>query len=338
MPFLKFLIFWYITAYGTITKAQFSFTEGPPDPSCYKYEIGESRIVSVPTPWRPQIFQSPLHYKVQRVSESNYVASLALEFSPHWSYDTSFSLDEIHAYYLRKVRHCIDLANTKMRGPNGERLFISIEDARSSRIDLIKHSIQIHNIKGYKDLYGAFLYSASLEQPCYMLVHEIFHLFGFSDNYKHKLLKFVPSGLRTHLSDNIHNKLDHTQIFDCRAIQIGSVMSHSQRRWYNTFNTRSSNKENSLIDPTHFNAILYGNCPYREDVKLFRECNKLSYQNSLFNWTCLSQKTHCERQNILGRDKNKELQRLKDALDYDISSQERLDLEKRIRFVEDWPD
>lgn len=335
---LKPLIFWSAITYGIITKAQLMEAS---DLSCHEYEIGETRIVSVPAPWRSQILQTPpLKYKVQRVSQLNYIASVALEFSPHWSYDGPFSPDEVHTYYLGEVQHCMDLANAQMRGPHGERLYIHIEDARNFELDFIEYSIQIHGIESYSDMHGVFLYSSSIGAgDCPFIAHEVFHIFGFGDKYKHRLTKLVPSWLRTYLPQGLYSRLYYDQIFDCRATQIDSVMSHIERRWNNTFDlVNYSMREESLIDPAHFNAIIYGNCAHREDVRLFRECDRLSYQSSSFHPWCLRQKAYCERQNVLGRDRDKEIQRLNNALnDDDISYRGRLDLERRLHFVKGWP-
>ena len=63
--------------------------------------------------------------------------------------------------------------------------------------------------------------------------------------------------------------------------------------------------QDSLLDPVHFNAILYGDCKRREDVRTYRECSSLvhrtKYQTNTSNSDCPSLKTECEEQNILGK-------------------------------------
>ena len=45
---------------------------------------------------------------------------------------------------------------------------------------------------------------------------------------------------------------------------------------FERFHSVSKGMNDSLLDPAHFNAILYGNCSKRDDVNTYRQCSSLS--------------------------------------------------------------
>ena len=317
---------------------------------CSEYKIGEERILSVPflktkALFMPFFFQLQSHYKVRRTSVNKYIASVALEFFPSLSYsDERVPKGQLHEYYIEEIRRCMREAGPKLRGPHGQELIIQVEDAQKTKACSPTYSIQVHNFENL-DYNRSFFMAYHIDitvRSCSGLLHEFLHLFGFGDGYESQLTRFVPKGLK--------NFVPEASVFDCRVVQTNNIMSNWEERWYNVF---TKNKEVSLIDPAYFNAILYGNCSSRDDVKLFRECDALSFQSSLMNPSCLKKKSDCERQNLLGRDKNKELEALNNELrekqrDFDESDQgnahkdsliqEIQDLKKRIDLVKLWPD
>ena len=89
---------------------------------------------------------------------------------------------------------------------------------------------------------------------------------------------------------------------------------------------------------------MYGNCSLRNEVHLYRQCSHLAYQNPNNNSSCLEQKTYCESQNILGRDKVVEQQRLELEIEgwrSDTTSksapQRITELERQLDIVLAWP-
>ena len=60
----------------------------------------------------------------------------------------------------------------------------------------------------------------------------------------------------------------------------------------------------SLLDPMHFDAIIYGSCKERKDLELYRECSRLSIRDSrrkTFLGCNQNKKRECESKDILGR-------------------------------------
>ena len=244
--------------------------------SCSEYKIGEEREFII-TPFQSTIIPYT-YYRIRRESEKHYKVFLVLEFSPHPSY-TGIHVPEDQAqnYYMKKVRSCMSQANPKIKGSNGEMLEIVIEDARQINVCMPKRPIQI----------GFFHRPATVkyyheDMTCTSTTHETMHVLGLWDEY-------------------------YWSVSDCRVVQNNSMLSEHNIRWKAVF---QSKLENSLLDPSHFQSILYGNCSLRNDVKLYRRCSRLSYQISSSDNACLDQKAYCENQNVLGRDKIAEQQRI----------------------------
>ena len=272
--------------------------------SCSEYKIGEERHFII-TPIQSAILPYT-YYRIKRESENHYKAFVTLKFSVHISllYEGSLPapIDQMHSYYIEeKVRPCISEANLKMKGPHGEILEIVIEDAYQVDSCMPKYSVQIGSRYALRN---AKYYHMNMD--CSSTTHEIIHLLGLWDEY-----------LEGRYARN----------YDCRVVQENSTLADHGVRWLNVFDY---NNEDSLLDPSHFQAILYGNCSSRNDVKLYRQCSHLSYQTPSSDNACLAQKDYCDRQNVLGRDKiaeqeriNQEIQDLQaklNALDIEITN------------------
>ncbi len=291
--------------------------------SCREYANGEERILSVPFvdigAFPMSVFSMQCHYKIKRQTSQTYTASIALEFSPSLAYfNGPVPTDQVHKHYLQKVKNCIAKSNHKIIGVNGKQILIDIEDAKVARetnSSTPRHSIQIHthyNIPSSFKSFNAYI-------GCPSIFHEILHYFCLGDEYSFHLSNFFRLA-----SQYTEDRL----LFDCRVTQTNSIMSDSIRwsmvlddpldhgfQWRSPLHREeptffNEDIEYSLLDPTHFNAILYGNCSSRDDVRHYRECMRLAFQDSSLNFNCLSQKHQCENLNLLGRDKNKELARL----------------------------
>ncbi len=252
--------------------------------SCSEYKIGEEKHFII-TPVQSTILPY-IYYKIKRKSKNHYKAFVTLKFSVHFSLwydgDIPVPIDQMHNYYIEeKVRPCISEANLKMRGPHGEILEIVIEDAYQVDSCMPKHSIQIGSRYALRN---AKYYHMNMH--CSSTTHEIIHLLGLWDEYLEE--RYAPN-------------------YDCRVVQENSMLSSHGIRWGNVFDDEN---DDSLLDPSHFQAILYGNCSLRDDVKLYRQCSRLSYQTSSRNNACLAQKAYCDRQNVLGRDKIAEYQKI----------------------------
>ena len=252
--------------------------------SCSQYKIGEERRFII-TPVQSGILPFT-YYRVKRESENHYKAFVTLEFSPDASYQDGFPVprSQVYDFYMARIKYRVHQANLKMKGPNGEALEIVIEDAHQVNLCKPRHSIKVGSIinKPASVIYFHSAMSRSLE------LHEIVHFLGLWDD---------------------NNKIQNIQgsDYDCRVLQDNSILGGHEKRWRNIF-SRSIN--NSFLDPSHFHAILYGNCSLRNNVHLYRQCSHLAYQNSNDNSACLEQKAYCESQNILGRDKTAEQNRI----------------------------
>ena len=355
----------YISVQGRYSSRE-STEESEQSDICSEYKVGEERILSVPflslEVFSMPFFQLQSYYKVRRISSKAYQISLALEISPALTYYNEFvPRGQMYEHYMEKIKFCIRNANHSINGPDGQKLSIRIEDAQKMRTCSPIHPIRIHNLENLGYDRHSFFMSYDTEASCAYIFHELLHLFGLSDTYELKLIEIMPEGLENYFSED--------SIFDCRVVQPNNIMFEASKRWADVF---TDSTETSLIDPVHFNAIIYGNCSTRNDVRLFRQCSSLTFQSSLTNPGCLRQKAYCERQNFLGRDKNKELEILNNLLQ---TKQERFDgfkmefdletiinqsstdgfqnedeayleelemeveeLERRISLVEQWPD
>ena len=253
--------------------------------SCSQYKIGEEREFII-TPFQSKIL-SYTYYRIRRESEKHYKAFIALEFSLDPFYDgfVPVPIEQVHDHYIGKVRSCMNDINPKLKGPHGEMLEIVIEDARQVNSCRPKRPIQIGSSSG---VITAVYYDVHM--TCLHTMHEIAHLFGLWDEYIE--IYYAPN-------------------YNCRVTQENSILSSvsdAKVRWDRVFKHKL---DVSLLDPSHFQAILYGNCSLRRnDVKLYRRCSRLSYQTSSHSNACLTEKAYCDRQNILGRDKIAEQQRI----------------------------
>ena len=288
--------------------------------SCYEYDIGEERTLFFPSMQFSlgnfNLFQSFAHYKVKRATDRLYKVFIALDFSS-WEFNSPRLNHGLHKYVLDKVRGCMDEAHPHLLGPNGKMLEIVIEDAKESNSCTPKHSIKIRSLAYTGD---ASSHNYPIDIQCPLITHEILHLLGLSDEYPfqrgiqrifplitHEILHLL--GLSDEYSfqreiQRIFHLNNIFSLFDCRVVHKDSVMNSGLSRWDKAVNSPSNSQPyniGSLLNSKHFKAILYGNCSERNDVSLFRECSRLSFQDSRIHPNCLAQKFYCEQQDVLGR-------------------------------------
>ena len=195
-----------------------------------------------------------------------------------------------------------------MLGPNGERLVFNITDGSSLSSCEKPNRISIQSRAGRSD---SASYSADVSCPT--IVHETGHTMGLKDEYI-ETIKGTNVNITT---GNIHEGTTPSvrefflPDYNCRVIQFNSLMgSHGER-----FESVKKGYEHSLLDPTHFNVILYGSdCSSRDDIRLYQQCTSLAYdtnyrENSLED-DCLPEKQQCEASNVLGRDLEKSIANL----------------------------
>ena len=254
--------------------------------ACGDYSIGEERIKS-------STGYGGGGYTIKRDSNDSYTANLFIEFVPSAFYDNEDQAprDQVQNHYAQTVQSCIDKANPYLKGPNGQRLNIVIRtpDANSC---VPKNTITIWNAWEYGGA-QAQNYPSNINDDCLALTHEVLHNLGLADEYL---------GSNTYYPSSPEYDDEPLR---CSMNEENTIMNNVGDRWANVFDSAT---EDSLLDPTHFNVILYRGCSKRDDVRLYKEC-KLLKQNTE-TYSCREKKFYCDNQNTLGRDKSRELQRI----------------------------
>ncbi len=287
------------------------------DIMCSDYTTGETRNV------QGDLFRN---YVVTKESDKNYTIPLSLSFHPADDYDGQVPENQVHSHYFNRVKGCIDRINTRLFHPHdGSRLHLEILDANAQNSRCMRNTrISIQSSRGHSN---SGSYAANINCP--VIVHEVLHLLGLNDEYKEMRGQYVDvNGNVTSRESPTADR--HALKYDCRVVQHNSIMASHRERYHNT------NSESSLLDPAHFNAILYGQCHHREDVKLYRECSQLAYQTSIQNGgehNCLDQKERCEISNVLGRNKSEVL-----SIERGILQSLKGDLERLKSILEENPD
>ncbi len=268
--------------------------------SCNEYNIGEQRVFD------DERLKTPGGYGIKKNPDGSYTASLVLLFAAADDYDFSPIVPHhrVHDHYMRRVKSCMKEVNPYMLGPSGEKLTIEILDYNKIRRSnskppdgLALHRITIQSSRG-RSHSGS--YEADID--CQVITHEILHLLGLKDEYPEMHAGHFANPLSGHIRESNPSALRYR--FDCRVAQRNSIMSFHQER----FQSISNGINASLLDPIHFDAILYGHCDSREDLKMFRQCSELAYQNSRYHRDCHVSKRRCEALDLLGRERQGENQ------------------------------
>ena len=259
-------------------------------------------------------------YTIKRERDGSYSIPLVLNFHPTEDYNGPVPQDKVPEYYMNKVQKCMDQANQKMLGPNGEKLNINIQaPTRQNKDDCNReNAIQIAigplGIRGHAKKYEPNF-------DCPTITHEVLHLLGLCDEYMETAIGFyvnsetgkVKSRTLDNMAENKKLMSDKSYEFkpdyNCRIIQDNSIMSFHQERWMNVYDLKT---DESLLDPGHFNSVLYGDCDIN---KSFNDCSQLAYENSFIKKNCIEKKHECESQNILGRNKQEEIELIQAEID-----------------------
>ena len=267
--------------------------------SCENYATGE--------------FRSPQHhqnwggtYSIKKEPDGHYTATIPIIFTPADDYDGDVPTDQIQPHYLQRSQECLQEASFNMLGPNGERLAFNITDDSSLSSCERPNHISIQSRTGRSNNKS---YEADIDCP--MIVHEIGHTMGLRDEYRERVIGenvSVTTG-NIHETNAIHKTTTIGSVtrffrpaYNCRVTQRNSLMASHEER----FESVRRGNEHSLLDPTHFNVILYGGtCSSRDDIRLYQQCASLAYltrykPDSIRN-DCPPEKQQCEMSNVLGR-------------------------------------
>ena len=234
---------------------------------CFELQAGEEKMIQAGTGDNET-------YIVQREIDGSYSVPLTLEFVPSGDYDgyvtkygKHITKEEVPEYYMGKVQRCIDVANTKMLGPNGEKLQIVINEPSQT------NTCNTTDVKeifiGSKDhRSNAGKYEADID--CETITHEILHLLGLCDEYQERLRGFYVDSKTGEVKSETSNYRNEKSVddkdyefksaYDCRVTHSNSIMSDQYVRWSWVFTSSASEENNSLLEPGHFNSILYGSC------------------------------------------------------------------------------
>ena len=124
--------------------------------------------------------------------DNSYSIPLVLSFYPTEDYSGSVSQDEVPEYYMNKVRTCMDQANQKLLGPNGEKLKINIQALTKQNEDDCNRDNAIGIAIGPPDFRSnTGKYGSDIDCPT--ITHEVLHLLGLCDEYPETEIGFYVS-------------------------------------------------------------------------------------------------------------------------------------------------
>ena len=236
-------------------------------------------------------------YNLKREADGSYSVDFNLKFSASGDYDGTVPSEHVHEHYTHEVQKCMDTANQKLLGPNGEKLKIIINKSKSGTNDTCV-SRNTKNILIGPKTYRSNPQKYASNIDCPTITHEILHFLGLCDEYEEKQVGHYTDPLTGEIASvaDLHKlpkttTLNITPAYDCRIIKENSIMSYQQERWDNVF---KSNTDLSLLTTEQFNAILYGSC--EEKNKTFNKCSQLAYQSSIESPECLKKKRECEEE------------------------------------------
>ena len=267
------------------------------------YKIGEERKIK--TKWGFWDFVNNKGYLVKREDADNYTVSIAVKFSPTRAYNGPVPRNKVHEHYMQRMKSCIgNEVNPYMFGHAGKKIKIQILE-RGAKANVPTHSILIgsNRIRGTYKKYPADI-------DCETMAHELLHLLGLTDEYADTHAGYhvdARSGRARSRKKQVGYKFGYQ--FNCRVVQENSIMADHHER----FQSVRRGCPRSLLDPIHFDAIIYGKCKEREDLELYRECASISYKDSRLFWGCKGKKRQCESQDILGRSRADECENRPEA-------------------------
>ena len=223
-------------------------------------------------------------YNLKREADGTYSIPLNLRFSADDDYDGNIPKDMVPGRYMKRVQECMSKANEKMLGPNGEKLKIVIQDSTQQTNSRCENESKEIKVGSKEHRSNAGKYEANIDCPT--ITHEILHLLGLCDEYKEK------------------------GQYDCRIVMTNSIMNNHYERWDNVF---KEGKNNSLLTPGQFNAILYGSCERKNQI--FNQCAQIAYSSTNKQSNCMETKKKCETQNIQGLSKEEEIKRIREEIE-----------------------
>ena len=296
-------------------------------------DLEEQSQCSDPKPGEQKIVHSNTSvdksYTVKREPDGSFSIPLYIDFSAGEDYDGEVPRNKVPAHYMAKAQQCLKKANTKMLGPNGEKLNIDIQPPPQNQSsacakDIIPISIASTNHRSNAEKYASDI-------NCATITHEVLHLTGLCDEYKERTQGFYVNPMTGDIAPgNNSEETAHTgdyefkPAYDCRVINVPppNIMANHNTKWRAVFdgNTREEevsivnpDTDTSLLTPGQFNAILYGSCKAKNES--FNRCSQLAYQSSHEEPNCIEQKTQCSEQNAMGMNKSDTIRHITDRIE-----------------------
>ena len=283
---------------------------------CSDPKPGEQKIVHSDTSPNKSYNES---YTVKKEPDGSFSIPFYIDFSVSENYDGDVPRSQAPAHYMAKTQQCLKKANTKMLGPNGEKLNFDIQPPPQNRDsvcakDIIPISIVSANRRSTMSKYASDI-------NCSTITHEILHLTGLCDEYKERKTGFYVDPSTGNIARGKTAQNDNYEFkpaYDCRVVTIPppSIMANDEAKWNAVFKRGNA----SLLNSGQFNAILYGSCKAKNES--FNRCSQLAYQNSHENPSCIEQKKQCLEQNAMGINKSDiiwqitdEIKKLKNVLE-----------------------
>ena len=287
-------------------------------------DLEEQSKCSDPKPGQQKIVHSdtPLNkkpYTVKREPDGSFSIPLYIDFSAGESYDGEVPRSQVPAHYMAKAQQCLKKANTKMLGPNGEKLNFDIQPPPQNQGSACAKDIIPISIASVNHRSNSAKYASDID--CTTITHEILHLTGLCDEYKERKTGFyVDPSTGDIVSGNINEETaqndnyEFKPAYDCRVVNEPppNIMGHHDLKWHAVFDEDTEVADASLLTPGQFNAILYGSCQAKNES--FNRCSKLAYQSSHENPNCIEQKTQCSEQNAMGMNKTDTIRQITDEI------------------------
>ncbi len=282
-------------------------------------------------------------YLLKKDKDGNYAITFPMIYVKGEGYDGPPDVD---GHYRKKVQNCLKEASRYMKGPNGEKLKISISKPKPSSINndnsCDNKGQKVHRIKIASQTHRSYVDTYSSDIGCPAITHEILHLTGLCDEYKERGGgTFLDAKTYKPLSASVvlnsikkHGFVSTEDIrvrnkFPCRVVTVkNNIMSNSNVVWDNLKKAvAQGNKEVSLLSPGQFSSIIYGSCPRNKN---FNTCSKLANVMKETK-SCVEKKKQCEKSNAMGISK----QQLRQDLEQEVKKLESdLKLERKPYDVE----
>lgn len=172
--------------------------------------------------------------------------------------------------HTQKANKCLSEVDSRMLGPNGEKLVIRVNQPPYGRM-APEVPILINNIGRSNSA------NWDVNASCGTVIHEVLHLLGLCDEYPEQSMGYKVNVTTNENGEPVtqYDRVDSgseagLQEYDCRFTgQRDSIMSY---HW------EALSREGSLLRPAHFNSIVYPDCFTKNFV--YNTCARFAYRTT----------------------------------------------------------